>query len=84
MKKRELSYTAGGNVNWCSHFRKQRGGGEDAKSGLTLLTLWTVAQQGFFVHGISQARIMEWVAISFSRGSSLHCISCIGMWILYH
>ena len=25
---------------------------------------------GFFVHGISQARILEWVAISFSRGSS--------------
>ena len=25
---------------------------------------------GFFVHGISQARIPEWVAISFCRGSS--------------
>ena len=25
---------------------------------------------GFSVHGISQIRIMEWVAISFSRGSS--------------
>ena len=25
---------------------------------------------GSSVHGISQARIMEWVAISFSRGSS--------------
>ena len=25
---------------------------------------------GFFVHGIFQARILEWVAISFSRGSS--------------
>ena len=24
---------------------------------------------GFFVHGILQARILEWVAISFSRGS---------------
>ena len=30
-------------------------------------TLWTV---GSSVHGISQARILEWVAISFSRGSS--------------
>ena len=33
------------------------------------------------VHGISQARILEWVAISFSRGSSRPrdrtCISCI-------
>ena len=40
------------------------------------------------VHGISQARILEWVAPSFSRGSSqprdwTH-ISCIGSWILYH
>ena len=25
---------------------------------------------GSVVHGISQARILEWVAISFSRGSS--------------
>ena len=25
---------------------------------------------GFFVHGIFQARILEWVAISFSRESS--------------
>ena len=41
-----------------------------------------------FVHGISQAWILEWVAISFSKGSSwlmdrTH-ISCIGRWILYH
>ena len=49
---------------------------------------------GSSVHGILQARILEWVAISFSRGSSqfrertqtqvLHCVSCIGRWILYH
>ena len=25
---------------------------------------------GFLVHGVSQARILEWVAISFSRGYS--------------
>ena len=25
---------------------------------------------GFSVHGILQARVLEWVAISFSRGSS--------------
>ena len=43
---------------------------------------------GFSVHGISQARILEWVAISSSRGSSrprgqtyVSCISCTG--ILY-
>ena len=32
-------------------------------------TPWTVARQAS-VHGISQARILEWVVISFSRGSS--------------
>ena len=43
------------------------------------------------VPGISQARILEWVASSSSRGSSwpkdqtrISCISCIGRWILYH
>ena len=40
------------------------------------------------VHGISQARILEWVAISFSRGSSRPRnwtqVSCTGKWILYH
>ena len=40
------------------------------------------------VHGISQARILEWVAISFSRESSRlrdwTCICCISRQILYH
>ena len=43
------------------------------------------------VHGISQARILGYVAISFSRGSSqprdrtlIPCIFCISRWILYH
>ena len=39
---------------------------------------------GSSVHGILQARILEWVAIPFSRGSSQpreqNCISCIGRW----
>ena len=40
------------------------------------------------VLGILQARILEWVATSYSRGSSQlrdHTrISCIGSWILHH
>ena len=41
-------------------------------SGVQLcVTPWTVAQPGFSVHEILWARILEWVAISFSRGSSL-------------
>ena len=38
------------------------------------LTLWDprdCSLPSFSVYGISQARILEWVAISFSRGSSL-------------
>ena len=35
---------------------------------------------GSFVHGILQARILEWVAIPFSRRSSL----IQSWWILYH
>ena len=45
----------------------------------------------YLVHGILQARILEWVAIPFSSGSSQHrdgthvsYISCIGRQILYH
>ena len=43
------------------------------------------------VHGIFQVRILGWIAISCSRGSSqpkdqthISCISCIGRQILYH
>ena len=44
---------------------------------------------GSSVHGISQARILEWVAMPTSRGSprprdSSHVsyVSCIGRWVL--
>ena len=46
---------------------------------------------GSSVHGILQARILEWVVIPFSRRSPLlrvqthiSYISCIGSWVLYH
>ena len=46
---------------------------------------------GSSVHGVFQARIPQWVAISSSRGSSqswdqiqISCVSCIGRKILYH
>ena len=42
-----------------------------AKSCPTLVTPGTVARQTFSVDGILQARILEWVAVSSSRGSSL-------------
>ena len=43
---------------------------------------------GSFVHGILCVRILKWVAISSSRGSSQPrdqaCVSCIGRQIFYH
>ena len=48
------------------------------------LTPYGMSRPGSSVHGISQARILEWVAISSSRGSSwpkdrtcISGISCI-------
>ena len=58
------------------------------------LTLWDpmdCSPPDSSVHGFSQARILEWVPISYSRGSSwsrdrtsISCIFWIGRWILYH
>ena len=46
---------------------------------------------GSSVHAILQARILEWVSMPFSRGSSqprdqthLSYVSCIGRWVLNH
>ena len=55
-------------------------------------TLWTVAHSpGSSVHGIVQARTLEWVTMPFSKGSSqprdrIHVsyVSCIGRRVLDH
>ena len=46
------------------------GGGLVAKLHPTLANPTNCTLLGSYVHGIPQARIVEWVAISFSRGSS--------------
>ena len=43
---------------------------QDAQSCPTLCGPMDCSPPGSSVHGILQARILEWVAISFSRGSS--------------
>ena len=50
-----------------------------------------VTLPGSSVHGILQARTLEWVAMPSSRGASqprdqisISYVSCIGMWVLYH
>ena len=57
----------------------------------TLCDSMDYSPPGSSVHGMSQARILEWVAASFSRGSSpprgwtcASCLSCIGSEVLYH
>ena len=54
------------------------------------VTLWT-NPPGSSVHGILQARILEWAAMPFSRESSqprdqthISYVSCIGSQVLYH
>ena len=52
-----------------------------AQSCLTLWALWAIPYGiDFYAHGIFQARILEWVAISSSRGSpqprDQTCVSC--------
>ena len=61
-----------------------------AQSCLTLCGPMDGSSPSSSVHGILQARALEWVAISFSRGFSqsrdwtcVSCLSCIGRWVLY-
>ena len=67
---------------WILKRRQQVGLGDACVlSHPTLCDLMECRPPGSYVHGISQARILEWVAISFSRGSSQPrdwtLISCI-------
>ena len=59
-----------------------------AQSCLTLCDPMDRSPSDSSVHGILQARILEWAAIPFSRGSlpswDWTCISCIVRLLLYH
>ena len=55
------------------------------------VTPWTIVHQAPLSTGFSVAGILEWFAISYSRGSSpprdgthLSYISCIGRRVIYH
>ena len=58
---------------------------------LTLCDTMNCSLPGLSVHGILQARTLEWVATPFSRGHShpkdqtqISYVSCIGRQVLYH
>ena len=57
------------------------------QSCLTLCNPMDYSSPGSSVHGIFQERILEWVAVSYSRGSpqprDRTCISCVGRRIPY-
>ena len=62
-----------------------------AQSCLTYCHSMYYNPPGSSVHGIFQVRILDWIAITYSRGSSLprdqtciSCISCIDRQFLYH
>ena len=64
---------------------------ESLQSCLTLHDPMDYSPSGSSVHGILQARILEWVAVPSSRGSSLprdqtwvSYVSCSGRQVLYH
>ena len=81
--------------NKISWSRKAASGSFIGSTGSCLVTklcptLWDSMDSsppGFSVCGVLQARILEWVVISFARGSSRlrdrTCVSCIGRGILY-
>ena len=61
------------------------------QSCLTLCKPMDCSLPGSSVHEILQARILEWVVIPSSRGSSrprdqshVSYVSCIGRWVLHH
>ena len=61
------------------------------QSRLTLCDPVDCSPPGSSVHGVLQARILEWAAMPSSRGTSqprdwthVSYISCFGRWVLYH
>ena len=72
---------------WQAALKGGGGGGLVAQSCLTLCDPMDCSLPGSSLHGISQARILEWVTISFSKGFSQPrdrtLVSCVGRQILY-
>ena len=97
-KSKSPTQALGWAVTWWGMGRRKYSGGGTQTASEILFRHSVVSQlfcyptdyspQGSPVHGISQARILEWAAISFSRGSFQHRdqthISCMGRRILYN
>ena len=75
----------------CVWFKIARMHALSIQSCLTLCDPVECSLPGSSVHGILQARVLEWVAMSSARGSSwprdrtcMSFVSCIGRRVLYH
>ena len=81
-------------IVWNSNFSIQKSQSDCNAQSLSQVTLcdpMNCSPPGSSVHGISQARILDWVAIFSSRGSSwprdgtcVSGVSCVGRQVLYH
>ena len=75
-------------VIWASKSFSCMGASWVARSCPTLYNPMNCSPPGSSVHGIAQARILAWVAISFSKGifitQGLNPHLLLGRWILYH
>ena len=63
------SFSTVGDIQRGSQSYKRRQRRETEVTRLFVIP-WTSSLPGSSLHGILQARVMEWVAVSFSRGSS--------------
>ena len=77
-------------IVWCFVF-SSRDMRESLQSCPTLCDPMECSPPGSSVHGILQARILEWDALPASKGSSqprdrthIPYMSCISRWVLYH
>ena len=76
---------------FCPHYKHKCVCAKSLQSCLTLYDPMVCHSRGTSVHGILQTRVLEWVAIPFSRGSSwprdgtcVSYVSCMAGWFLYH
>ena len=92
-----MYFTVLGVNDWKIYFSQEDGIGgiwmcaKSLQSCLTLCDTMGGSLPGSSAHGILQARILDWVAIPFSRGSAwprdwthVCWVSCIGRQVLYH
>ena len=66
VEKSEHSHIVGGELRWCSHFEWVNVNVLVTRLCPTLCKSMDFSLPGSSVHGILQARILEWVAIPFS------------------